>query len=390
MNPSTDMNVAGNAKPLDTAPYLNEVHNTFIRNVSHELRTPLAVLLGYAELLNAGDLGPLLPEQQEAMLVIVNRAHELRDMVSRISTLLAVQAQQYVRQPLSLAVLVAQMAEAQRAKAVEAGIHLEFDILPDLPGVIGDGEQLQLAIECLLENAFKFTPYGGQVSVRVWADQDWVNVSVSDTGIGIAEEDLPYLFQPFRQLDGSTTRMYGGLGLGLTLVGQIVSAHNGRVEVQSRPGEGSCFTIKLPIMVTLEEAQPVSPATDSKRRILIVDDEEFVALTLREGLEKLPNCEVAVSLSGQQALQLFEQQPFDLLITDYKMPDLDGVTLASYIRQHYPTTGIIMITAYSYDLIQEPEAAVAIQKVLNKPVRMAEIRDVALETLSLNQASATT
>lgn len=366
---------------------LSEMHNTFIRNVSHELRTPLAVLMGYADLLNEGELGPLLPEQQEAMLIIVNRAHEMKDMIARIGTLLAVQAQQYVKQPVMLSTLVAQMAATQRAKAEHAGINLEIDFPAGLPSVIGDSEQLQLAIECLVENGLKFTPYGGNVAVRLWSDPDWVNLAVSDTGIGIAEEDVARLFQPFQQLDDSNARLYGGLGLGLTLVRNIVDAHGGQIEAQSQPGQGSCFTIKLPIVASIEDVFRSGPDETAKRRILIVDDEEFVALTLREGLEKLPNCEVMISVSGKEALQLFEQQSFDLLITDYKIPDLNGVALAGYVRQRYPTTAIIMITAYSHDLIREPQATVSIQRVLNKPVRLAEIRDVALETLSLNKES---
>jgi len=119
------------------------------------------------------------------------------------------------------------------------------------------------------------------------------------------------------------------------------------------------------------------------RRILIVDDEEGVAFTLREGLQRLPQCEIATALSGHQALKLFEEQPFDLLITDYKMPDLSGVALASCIQQRYPGTGIIMITAHGHDLVPEAVAVRAIQRVLHKPIRLAEIRDVALETLAL-------
>ncbi len=117
------------------------------------------------------------------------------------------------------------------------------------------------------------------------------------------------------------------------------------------------------------------------RRILIVDDEENVALTFQDSLERLPNCEIAIATNGEQALQLFEQQPFDLLITDYKMPGTDGITLAVRVRQLYPRTVIIMITAYGDQTLREQAARASIQRVLDKPVRLGEIRCVALEAL---------
>ena len=365
---------------------LDDIHNTFIRNVSHELRTPLAVLMGYAELLYTGAMGTLTLEQEEALDIIVNRAQELKKMVTRISTLLAVKARQSVKHSIALSAIVAQMAETQRAKAAESGVTFTLDLPAGLPYILGDAEQLQLAIECLIENSIKFTPPGGHITVQLQAEADWINLSVSDTGIGIAKEDMTRLFQPFQQLDGSPSRPHGGLGLGLTLAHSIIAAHVGKIEVESWPGQGSRFTIKLPAFSAPEASLHTDGKSTPKKRILIVDDEEFVAFTLREGLEKLPQCEVEVTMSGQQALKLFAERPFDLLVTDYKMPDLNGVLLASQIQQQYPGTGIIMITAYSHDLIQEPSAAASIQRFLNKPIKLAEIRDVALETLALQDS----
>jgi CheY-like chemotaxis protein len=369
-------------RELEETLGLDEIHNTFIRNVSHELRTPLAVLMGYADLLYNGELGILSPEQQRAISIIVNRTEELKKTVTRIGTLLAVQTHKYVQQPLTLVNLVTEVAEVQRARAEAIGIAFELHISTELPYIIGDGEQLQLAIECILENAIKFTPRGGHIIMQLWADSQWVNLSISDTGIGIAHEDIARLFSPFEQLDNSPSRTYGGLGLGLTLARSIVVAHRGEIGVKSQPGQGSCFTIKLPPYPSNKKS--LSNVNSSIiRRILIVDDEERVAFTLREGLKKLPRCEIVVTSSGRQALKLFEEQPFDLLITDYKMPDLNGVALASHVKQSYPRTGIIMITAYGHDLIQDPVAASAIQRVLHKPIQLKEIRNVALETLAL-------
>lgn len=364
---------------------LDAIHDTFIRNVSHELRTPLAVLMGYAEVLYTGELGTLSPEQQQALGIIVSRTHELKKAVTRISTLLAVQARKYVRQLLEPASLVTSVFEAQRVYAEAAGIALELHLSTELPHIVGDSEQLQLAFECLVENAIKFTPRGGRITVHLWADSGWVNLSVQDTGIGITREDMARLSEPFAQVDDSPSRAYGGLGLGLTLARSIVGAHGGEIVAESHPGQGSCFMVKLPPHCIVERSSYANTRSEVTRRILIVDDEEGVAFTLREGLRKLPRCEIVVALSGHQALKLFDEQPFDLLITDYKMPDLSGVALASCIQQRYPGTGIIMITAYGHDLVQDLVAMNAIQRVLHKPIRLTEIRDVALETLALHE-----
>lgn len=362
----------------------NGIYSAFLHNVSHELRTPLAVLMGYAELLNTGELGTLAPEQQEAMFAITNRAQELKTMVTRISAILAMQANEYLKQPLSLAALVTQMAEAQRAKATEADIALELDLCPNLPQINGDPQLLQQAIEALIESSIKFTPRGGRIGVRVTQASGWVKLTITDTGSSIETKDMKQLFKPFHQIDNRHTRYFGGLGLGLTLAYNIVKAHGGHIEVESEPGQGNRFTLRFPAVPQPEDQEQDTPTHAPAKRILIVDDERFVAFTLQEGLDKLADCEVDVAMTGQEVLDRFEQQPYDLLITDYKMPDIDGVTLAKHIRQRYPHTGIIMITAYSQDLIHEPSAAASIHHFLNKPIRLSEIRSVALKALKEN------
>ena len=143
--------------------------------------------------------------------------------------------------------------------------------------------------------------------------------------------------------------------------------------------------ISKPIQV-MERVNKVAAHSASKekalRRILVVDDEENVALTLQAGLEVLPDCDVEVVTSGDKAWQLFQQRPFDLLITDYKMPDMDGITLAERVRKSYPQTIIIMVTAYGNETLLEQAASASIQQVLDKPVGLVEIRDVALDVLN--------
>ena len=367
---------------------LDELHSTFVQNVSHELRTPLGIIQGYAELLRDGDLGVLALEQQEAVGIIVNRAYELRTLVERVAILMAVEAHMGVSEPLALTEIVAGVVEGKRAAATQAGITLETRLEPRLPLVSGDRYHLQQAVECLVENALKFTPGGGRVEVQVYASpphdgggRGGVCLAVTDSGVGMTEEEVERIVSDFCQADGSTTRRYGGIGLGLTVAKAVIKEHAGKIDLESQAGQGSRFVIELPALPPDGQADQAIEESVALRRILIVDDEENIALTLQDGLERLANCEIAIATSGEQALGLFEQQPFDLLITDYKMPGTDGITLAARVRQLYPRTVIIMITAYGDETLREQAARASIQRVLDKPVGLAEVRCVALEAL---------
>jgi signal transduction histidine kinase len=225
---------------------VDELQSTFIRNVSHEFRTPLGIIMGFTELLYEGDLGALQPEQEQALSVVMKRVNQLQKTVERIVILLAVESNCQVPFPVNLSDVAIPVVEKQRARAEQAGLELAISVEPNLPLVSGDPDQLQQAVDSLVENAIKFTSRGGKVEVKVYAEADSACLVVSDTGIGIPETDLGHIFSGFYQVDGSTTRQYDGLGLGLTLARAVVEAHGGRIEVESQAGEGSCFFVKLP------------------------------------------------------------------------------------------------------------------------------------------------
>jgi two-component system phosphate regulon sensor histidine kinase PhoR len=235
-------------KDEQEAKNLDDLHSTFTQSVSYKLRTQLTFVQGYAELLSDGSLGALTPEQQAAVSVIVDRADELRTLVERIGILLAVEAHASVSLPLALDEIVAGIVKERRATVAQAGLALEVHLKPGLPLVSGDPYHLRQAVDCLLENTLKFTPSGGQVEVQVYTEPDWVCLAITDTGIGMAEEELERIFTHFYQIGGSTTRWYEGIGLGLSLVKAVIADHGGRIEVESQPGQGSRFTIKLPAL----------------------------------------------------------------------------------------------------------------------------------------------
>ncbi len=375
--PQHDLHEAG-AGEMDT------LKTAFVRNVEHELRTPLAIMQGYAELLRNEELGELAPEQKQAMCVIVDRAYEMRTLVERIGIILSVEGHAGISAPVSVGELAVELVKEQQPAAARSGVALESHVESDVPSVRGDPYQLRQAFECLVENAIKFTPDGGQIDVHVYRQPDQVCFAVSDTGIGISEDKVSRLFSGFYQADGSTTRAYGGIGLGLTVAKTVVEAHAGHIDVYSQPSVGSRFTITLPVMAEEEGVSQPGEAPGSeqhKQHILVVDDEEIVRMTLRGGLERMPDCDVVVAASGEEALCLFEKQSFDLLITDYKMPGIDGQTLAEHVRRLYPATVIIMLTAYSSEDLLEWAARASVHSILDKPAKLATVRAAAAKAL---------
>ncbi|MCB0155062.1 MAG: response regulator [Anaerolineae bacterium] len=362
---------------------LEEMKSTFIRNVQHELRTPVAIILGYAELLQSKQFGTINSDQEQAMTTITRQARNLNTLIERITTMLSVQAKEMLCHPFSIAELIDDVIEQQRSKAEQNGLSLTAKIAVDIPLVLGDPEYLRQGLNCVVENALKFSIKNGNVVIEAERDEEWVAISVDDDGIGIAPAQLTQIFDTFYQADGSVTRGHGGLGLGLAVAKAVIEAHGGQIEVNSQLGRGSRFTLKLPVFHIPTEPDQAAALPQRIHRILIVDDEEYVVFTLKEGLQKLPNCEVYTASRGSEALEHFKRQPFDLLITDYKMPGMDGITLATQIRHMYPQTAIVVVTAYGDNLLHEQIIdAATIRCILDKPVKLSKIRQVTLEALA--------
>ncbi len=359
---------------------LKQMRDQFVQNVSHELRTPVAVIRGYAELLESGDLGSLSDEQQRVMRVIARQTHHLTRMVTRIGLLLAIDAHTELQMPLRVGELARSLVEEYQDEARVAGLVLDHKVSGDAPFLaVGDEYQLSEALAGLIENAIKFTTEGGHISVRVYQRDGMISLEVEDTGIGIPGEELHAIFEDFYQVDGSTTRRYGGLGVGLTLARRVAESQGGYMEVESQVDRGSKFRICLP---ELERARDQEETESKSWRILIVDDEEVVANMLQAALQKMPDFRVSVAHDGASALKLLAEERFDLMITDYRMPGIDGMSLAERARQNYPWIAIIMVTAHdSYELRKQASGS-AVKKILSKPVRLAEIREVAADALA--------
>lgn len=232
---------------------VNEVNHLkvdFVSNISHELRTPLAQIKGYVVMMNEGMLGELQPEQTDAVKATVAAAERLEHLIEDLIRFASAARGELVinSSVFSLSDLVQSMVNRATAKTKKSDLQLKSDIPAQPVFVRGDAEKLSWVLLQLIDNAIKFTSGGGSVtlSVKPKPDSRFVAVIVQDTGIGIPPDRIPELFQPFHQLDGSSTRRYGGTGLGLALVHRIVEAHDSRIRVESVVGRGSTFSFELP------------------------------------------------------------------------------------------------------------------------------------------------
>jgi signal transduction histidine kinase len=228
---------------------MNQLKSNFIANVSHELRTPLTHVKGYIELLFAEALGPINEDQRNALDVSQRATNRLQGLIDDLILFsLASRGELTLRlQAVDIRKIASDIIMRAQAKADDKQTKLSTDFEPDLPLVMADEQKISWVLTQLLDNAIKFIPAGGRVTLEVKKDisPEMLRVAVTDTGIGIPEDQLTEIFEPFHQLDGSSTRRYGGTGLGLSLVKQIIEAHGSIVRVKSEPGKGSTFSFPL-------------------------------------------------------------------------------------------------------------------------------------------------
>lgn len=240
-------------KALERVSELSQLKANFISNVSHELRTPLTHIKGYVELLITESLGPITEEQRHALQVSQQSTNRLETLIEDlIMVSLASRGELSIKQEnVDIGRLANLAIRSSWGQAQARGVSLHADLDENVPLVQADSQKIAWALNQLVDNALKFTPSDGRVTVSVKRDgENLVVVSVTDTGIGIPSNRIQDIFEPFHQLDSSATRRYGGTGLGLSLVRQIVEAHGSMLEVQSVEGHGSTF--KFPLLVAVE------------------------------------------------------------------------------------------------------------------------------------------
>jgi signal transduction histidine kinase len=241
-------------KALKKLSELNQLKSNIIANTSHELRTPMTHLKGYLELLLSGTLGELTEQQSNAIEVMQRSSNRLERLIEDlIQFSLASRGEFTLRlNRIDVTILLNSVADRSMPKAKEKGLNMTIDTPEKLPLVQADEEKIIWVLMQLLDNAIKFTPPGGRITLSARPEQSLVKVTVQDTGIGFPQDRAEEIFEPFHQLDGSTTRRYGGTGLGLALVRQIIEAHGSVIRAKSQVDQGSSFEFILPTIPSMD------------------------------------------------------------------------------------------------------------------------------------------
>ncbi|MGG6237158.1 PAS domain S-box protein [Nodosilinea sp. AN01ver1] len=404
----------------------NRIKDEFLAVLSHELRSPLNPILGWSQLLQKRQPDPdtLLRGLQTIERNAKLQTQLIADLLD-VSRILQGKLNLDIA-PVPLRTTIEAAMETVRLAAEAKAIQLHTRLDADVPPVLGDAGRLQQVVWNLLSNAVKFTPEGGQVEVRLesvehgrvgdwergsvgertgpddlpanWPTHQPVNppthlgpyaqLTISDTGQGITPEFIPYIFERFRQADSKTTRQFGGLGLGLAIVRQLVELHGGTIAAIS-PGEGlgTTFTVRLPLPYDLKAAaqgaadalrRSALPAQLTGVRILVVEDEADARDLLVMVLEQAGAVVTAVT-SAAEALERLPQLELDVLISDIAMPDVDGYMLLQQVRSQLAEQGqqpafkAVALTAYAGELNQQQAIAAGFQRHLSKPFEPAEL-----------------
>jgi signal transduction histidine kinase/ActR/RegA family two-component response regulator len=367
----------------------DRLKDEFLATVSHELRTPLSAILGWAAMLNMGELEEsntrtglqVIERNAKAQAEIIG---DILDMSSIITGKLRIDAR-----PVELSTIVQSAVHTLQLAARAKGITVDVAVDDDAGYAAGDPDRLQQIVWNLVANAIKFTPKDGKVDVRLKRANSHVELRISDNGIGISHEFLPHVFERFRQADSSTTRNHGGLGLGLAIVRHLVELHGGTVSAESLGvGRGSAFTVLLPVNAdgqmisnenTLEETdkKPELWGSEGERpdlaglRVLLVDDEPDTLEVLRVVLSQF-GADVRGAVSTVDALKTFLEWKPDVLVSDLGMPGEDGYALIDRVRSLRPEQGrdipAAALTAHVRDEDRVLALAKGYQAHIKKPV----------------------
>jgi PAS domain S-box-containing protein len=384
-----------NATLYRDAQEANRAKDEFLATLSHELRTPMTSILGWARLLRMGlpgeeEMGAVEAIEKSA-LVQAQLIDDILDVSRIISGKLRVDPE-----PVDLRTIAEAALTTVHPAAQAKNIEILTSFPPALPAVAGDEGRLQQVIWNLLSNAIKFTPRGGTVTLRITSAGSLLRMTVQDTGEGISAEFLPHVFEAFRQQDSSTTRVHGGIGLGLAIVRYIVELHGGRTTVESAgASKGSTFTVELPVLESASQPSP-QPAEAASRhepraplplpslegtRILAIDDQPYTRDIVAAILRRC-GADVTTASSVREALASVAQSAPDVIVCDIAMPQEDGYAFVRELRAnpdaHIASLPVIALTAFGRAEDQESALTSGFDDYLKKPVEPADLANAVL------------
>jgi PAS domain S-box-containing protein len=370
----------------------NRAKDEFLATLSHELRTPLTPILGWTVMLRGGRTdAPTTMRGLEVIERNVRAQAQLIEDLLDVSRIITGKLRVDLR-PIELASVVDAGLEPVRPSAEAKEIAVKVDLQAPRARVLGDPDRLQQVVWNLASNAVKFTPKGGHIEVRLRQDDSHVELTVTDSGRGISREFLPYVFERFRQADSTSTRRFGGLGLGLAIVRHLVELHGGTVTATSGGvDQGASFTVRLPLMASEadatrengdEEGAPEAASLArrlSGLRVAVVDDEndvrDFLSTSLREY-----GAEVTALASAEEALDALQRQAPDVLVSDVAMPGDDGLALIRRVRalpaERGGLTPAVALTAFARSDDTSRLLAAGFQVHLPKPVEPRKLAAV--------------
>jgi len=383
----------------------SQTKSEFLAVMSHEIRTPINAILGLAELLEL----QRLDDETRAMIESIHHSGEgLLGIVNDILDFSRMESKpvELEMTPFNLRHLFETVAQLFSGTALSKGLNFRCQIDPELPPrAIGDPTYLRQIVINLLSNAFKFTEKG---RVELAVEQLYCSdiesalaIRVRDTGIGLTSEQIKRVFEPFVQADSSITRRFGGTGLGLSITRRLVEQMGGELSVESTPGEGSCFTAVIHLQRAVADGSETGAAEETgalvplEKHILLVEDDTIGRMVAERLLQAL-GCTVLTAVNGLEAVNLFRQQSFDLVLLDCQMPVMDGFTASRQMRQlektlHRPPTPIIALTALAMfgdrercldagmdDYLPKPIGLSRLQQAIKRWTREADSHDAAL------------
>lgn len=365
----------------------SRLKDEFLATLSHELRTPLNAILGWSQLILSGNMKS--EDIHKGLATIERNARAQNKLIEdllEMSTIISGKVRLDMQQ-MDVASLIEAAVESVRPTAQAKGVTLKKRIAPHTGSIRGDSSRLQQIFWNLLSNSIKFTPKGGWVEVFVEQSDSLLEIRISDSGLGISAEFMPYVFDRFRQGDASLTRQYGGLGLGLAIVKQLVELHGGTVQAESAgTNHGSSFIVTLPLsspneMDTLSVVTQLPSGTDKHQslaglKVLVVDDEADAREVVRRMLDQAGSRVLTAEDAAEGMMMLKAEKP-DLIISDISMPDEDGYRFITEVRKlpasEGGTTPAIALTAFAHAEDRAQAIRAGYQDHLSKPVDSAEL-----------------